>query len=148
VSLGLPSVERKKRVARALGNPIYFGEVYVRPYDANWTAPLPRFAYEMAQFALGVRRGVIIMPPEYLKTTLVSQVIPLFLTVSETVQGKLLRGMLLSEEEDMAKNNLSVIKWHIENNDYIRADFCDEQGRALIYPDPDEATWRDDAIIV
>jgi hypothetical protein len=91
---------------------------------------------------------VIVLPPEFLKTTLVSQVLPLWLTVEHTVMGKLLRGMLLSEEEGMATNNLSVVAWHILNNDYLRADFCDDQGRPLVFPDPEEKTWRDDAIIV
>jgi hypothetical protein len=148
VSLSTPSVEKQKRVARALANPIYFGEVYVRPFDANWTAPLPKFAHEMLRFALSSRRGVIVLPPEYLKTTLVSQVLPLWLTIEHTVMGKLLRGMLLSEEEGMATQNLSVVAWHILHNDYIKADFSDDRGRPLVVPDEEEKTWRDDAIVV
>jgi len=148
VTLGLPGVERRKRVLRALSNPIYFGEVYVRPFDANWVEPLPPFAAEMMRFALRERRGVVILPPEYLKTTLLSQVLPLWLTVNATVRGKLLRGMLLSEEEGMAINNLSVISWHILNNDFLKADFADQSGRPMLVPDPEEKTWKEDAIIV
>jgi hypothetical protein len=148
VTLALPSVERQKRVVRAIANPVYFGEVYVRPYDSNWTAPLPKFADAMLRFCMQSRRGVVILPPEYLKTTLISQVLPLWLTVRHTVRGTLLRGMLLSEEEGMATNNLSVVAWHILNNDYLKADFSDERGRPLIYPDPEEKTWKEDAIIV
>lgn len=148
MTLGTPSVERRKRVLRALANPVYFGEVYVRPYDSNWTAPLPKFAEEMLRFVLSERRGVVILPPEFLKTTLISQVLPLWLTVGATVRGQLLRGMMLSEEEGMATNNLSVVAWHVLHNDYLKADFADERGRPMIYPDPEEKTWRDDSIIV
>ena len=148
MTLSSPGIERRKRVTRALANPIYFGEVYVRPYDSNWTEALPPFAHEMLKFCLRERRGVVVLPPEFLKTTLISQVLPLWLTVNATVRGQLLRGMLLSEEEDMAKNNLSVVSWHILNNDFLKADFSDDRGRPLLYPDADEKTWKDDAIIV
>ena len=63
---------RADRVAKALANPIFFGEMYVRPYDEGWVAALPEFAHEMASFALRVRRGVVILPPEFLKTTILS----------------------------------------------------------------------------
>lgn len=139
---------RAQRVSRALANPVYFGELYVRPFDSNWTAPLPRFAKEMMQFALTTQRGVIILPPEFLKTTLISQVLPLWLTVRARCTGELLRGMLLSEEEGMAINNLSVVSWHILNNEDLQRDFSDLEGRPLIYPDPTENVWREDAIIV
>jgi hypothetical protein len=148
LSLGLPTVERRKRVLRALSNPLYFGEVYVRPFDPNWTSALPRFAGEMLAFALRERRGVVMLPPEFLKTTLLSQVLPLYLTYEATARQRWLRGMLLSEEEGMAVNNLSVVAWHILNNDYLLADFADEKGQPLVYPDPEEKTWRDDSIIV
>lgn len=140
--------ERQQRVARALANPVYFGEVYVRPFDSHWVSALPGFGRRMLQFALSARRGVVILPPEFLKTTLLSQVLPLWLTVRATVMGEMLRGMLLSEEEDMAINNLGVVKWHIQNNDLLATDFADERGRPLVYPDPEEQTWREDAIVV
>lgn len=140
--------ERQKRIARALSNPVFFGEVYVRPFDSHWVEPLPGFGRQMLQFALQARRGVVILPPEFLKTTLISQVLPLWLTVRATVLDELLRGMLMSEEEDMAVNNLGVVKWHIENNDLLRADFSDDRGRPLVYPDPEENVWREDAIVV
>lgn len=148
MTLGTPGQQRQQRIMRALANPIYFGEVYVRPYDSNWTAPLPRFADQMLRFCVSERRGVVILPPEFLKTTLISQVLPLWLTARWTVQGRLLRGLLLSEEEGMAVNNLSVVAWHILHNDYLKADFADERGRPLLYPDPEEKTWKEDAIIV
>lgn len=139
--------DRESRVRLALANPVFFGEYYVRPYDTNWVAPLPTFSHDMLRFALAVRRGVVILPPEFLKTTLLSQVLPLWLTIRWTYEGKLLRGMLLSEEEGMATNNLSVVAWHIENNPLIARDFVDQTGSPLIYPSPDEGVWRDDALI-
>lgn len=139
--------QKRRRREQALGNPLYFGEAYMRPFDENWSADLPDFAGEMLAFALSVKRGVVILPPEFLKTTLLSQLLPLWLTYRSTWLGKLLRGMLLSEEEGMASANLSVLKWHIENNERLNYDFSDEHGRPIVFPDPEEQTWREDAII-
>ena len=58
-----------------------------------------------------------------------------------------LAGMLVSEEKDLAERNLGVIAWHIENNDRLRADLIDTEGRPLLEPDPGEDKWRDDAIV-
>lgn len=138
----------RKRRNEALANPIFFGEWYVRPYDKAWTAPLPPFAKEMLAFALRTRRGVFVLPPEFLKTSLLSQVMPLWLTVRAVVFKQMLRGMLFSEEEGMAQNNLSVVAWHILHNEGLRTDFADGDGKPLLYPDPEEDIWRDDAIIV
>lgn len=140
--------DKTERAVRALGDPIYFGELYVRPYDEMWVSELPEFADDMAHFILSNRRGAVILPPEFLKTTIGSQLIPLWLTYRYTWAGKLLRGMLLSEEEGMAQANLSVISWHIQNNPLLAADFADDRGQPLVVPDEDENTWREDAIIV
>ena len=48
----------------------------------------------------------------------------------------------------MASANLGVVKWHIENNELLAHDFSDAQGRPLVYPDPEEQTWRADAMVV
>jgi hypothetical protein len=120
----------------------------VRPYDPHWIEPLPSFSKEMLRFALRWPRAVIILPPEFLKTTLLSQLLPLWLTFRASVLGQLMRGMLLSEEEDMAIQNLSVVKWHIMNNEDLRADFSDHYKRPLVVPDETEQVWREDAIIV
>lgn len=139
---------RIERVRMALANPVYFAETYVRPYDANWNAPMPAFGQDMLRFIRQAKRGVIMLPPEFMKTTLCSQVYPLWLTVRATVMGQLLRGMLASEEEGLAAANLGVVSWHIENNEYLARDFVDAEGRPLIYPDPTEGVWRSDAITV
>lgn len=140
--------KREVRVTQALANPIVFGEIYFRPFDPNWTTALPSFASEMMAFAVGVKRGVIVLPPEFLKTTLVSQVYAIWLTVRAAAFGKLLRGMLMSEEEGMAKANLQVIKWHIENNERLISDFRDSEDRPLVRPSKSLDVWRDDAIII
>lgn len=144
------STSRERRVAAALGNPAWFGEHYVRPYDEEWTAPLPRVPIEILRFAKSVKRGVIICPPEFLKTTVLSQLYPLWLTYLYAAAGKLalLHGALLSEYQDLARRNLSVVAWHIEHNDRLRADFIDRRGRALVEPDPQEDKWTDDEIVV
>jgi hypothetical protein len=143
-----PPKDRRERVTLALANPVFFGEWYMRPHDQNWSAPLPRFSKEMLAWALSVRRGVCVMPPEFLKTTLLSQLLPLWLTIRATVYGQMLRGMLFSEEEGMAMRNLSVVAWHILHNQMLKEDFADSDGKPLLYPDPTEGVWRDDAIIV
>lgn len=145
-----PTWSRADRVAWAICNPVFFGEYYIAPYDDEWTAKLPRVAQEMLGFAASVRRGVLMMPPEFLKTTTISQLYPLFLTCRYAAAGKLslLHGALLSEAQTLARRNLSVIAWHIEHNDRIRADFVDVRGRPLIEPDPDEDKWTDDELVV
>jgi hypothetical protein len=140
--------ERLDRVKRALANPIVFAEAYVRPYDKSWKSRTPQFAMEMMHHVLMHSRSVVILPAEFMKTTMLSQVLPLWLTVRATVFGEMLRGMLASEEQGLAENNLSVLSWHIENNELLASDFVDAHGNPLVYPDPDEDRWREDAIIV
>jgi hypothetical protein len=141
---------RRRRVSVALGNPAALGEIYVRPRDENWNTHLPRVALEMLAFLVTTTRGVIVCPPEFLKTTMVSQLYPLFLTCRYAAAGKLglLTGMLVSEEQDLAEANLSVLSWHIENNDLLRRDFIDTEGRPLIEPDPAADKWTDSEIVV
>jgi hypothetical protein len=139
---------RIERVKRALANPVFFAETYVRPYDANWNATMPKFAQDMMKYIRRTRRGVIMLPPEFMKTTLCSQVYPLWLTYRAGVMKHLLRGLLVSEEEGLAAGNLGVVAWHIQNNELLARDFVDHAGNALVYPDPEENTWNNYAIIV
>jgi hypothetical protein len=145
-----PTERREKRVAAAFGNPVYFGETYIRPYDDNWAAPLPDVAVELLRFACQARRGVVMTPPEFLKTTTISQVYPLWLTYRYAQAGKLahLHGALMSELQELAERNLSVIAWHIENNPDLARDFVDMHGRPLVEPDPEQDKWTDEEIIV
>lgn len=147
------SDQRDVRVKRALSNPAYFAEVYYAPSDPNWVEIMPPFAIDMLRFAVGTqgwpeRAGVVMLPPEFLKSSLLSQVYPLWLTVRARVMGKLLRGMLLSEEEGMAAGNLSVVAWHILNNERLASDFVDGQGRRLLIPDPDANIWNETALVI
>lgn len=145
-----PRFERARldRVRKGLTNPIYFFEMYLRPFDPNWTSAMPRFAQEMVYNALAHDRHVTVLPPEYGKTTYISQCLPVWLTVANTIDRKIFRGMLLSEEERMAKGNLSVVAWHLIENERIASDFIDERGAPLIRKSASEDVWRDDAIIV
>lgn len=81
-------------------------------------------------------------------TTLLSQVLPLWLTARAVAFGEMLRGLLLSEEEGMAMGNLGFVKWHIDNNEALANDFIDKDGRPLLRKDPTENVWREDAIVV
>lgn len=143
-----PEQARLERVQRALANPVYLAEQYVRPYDPSWVTPTPEFGRAMLAHSLRHKRAIVVMPPEFMKTTLLSQVLPLWLTLTWTVEGKLLRGMLLAEEERMAMGNLNVLKWHLQSNERVLTDFVDRHGNPLVVPDPRENVWRDDAIIV
>lgn len=144
----LERIERVDRVKRALANPVYFAEVYYRPYDPNWTDLMPQFAQDMLRFCRQARRGVVMLPPEFMKTTLVSQIYPLWLTYRSVVLGLQLRGMLASEEEGLAKSNLGVIAWHIENNELLKQDFTDDKGKPIVVPSAEEGVWRSDSLIV
>jgi len=141
---------REKRVALACANPVFFGETYVRPYDDNWNGPLPEVPRQLLAFGMSVRRGVIMTPPEFLKTTTISQLYPLWLTYRYAQAGRLssLFGALMSELQELAERNLSVIAWHIENNPDLRRDFVDIHGRPLVEPDPGQDKWTDEEIIV
>ena len=139
---------RRRRVKRSLANPIFFGEYYLRPYDPNWVSDLPGFAHDMMRFIVGVKRGVVMLPVEMLKTTLGTQLFGLWETVRAAALNRQLRGMLLSEEQGLAAANLAVIAWHIENNEHIRADFTDDGGRPLVRPSQTEEVWREDAIVI
>jgi hypothetical protein len=144
------SERREKRVAISCVNPVFFGETYIRPYDDNWDGPMPAVPRQMLAFAMAVRRGVVMTPPEFLKTTTISQVYPLWLTYRYAQAGKLsmLHGALMSELQELAERNLSVIAWHIENNPDLARDFVDVHGRPLVEPDPDQDKWTDEEIIV
>lgn len=141
---------RLRRVSVAVANPAIFGEIYLRPFDPNWNGPLPEVAKDELRFAMGTQRGVLIMPPEFLKTTMLSQLYPLWLTARYAAAGALdrLSIMLLSEEEGLASANLRVVEWHIENNPLIARDFVDAEGRRLLVPDPDEDKWTDTEFVV
>jgi hypothetical protein len=144
------TMPREKRVAAAVVNPVFFGETYIRPYDDGWTGALPKLPREILAFCTRVRRGVIMTPPECLKTSGVSQVYPLWLTYRYAQAGKLsnLFGALMSELQELAERNLSVVAWHIENNPLLREDFVDVHGRPLVEPDPDQDKWTDEEIVV
>lgn len=145
-----PEERRLKRLRVAIANPVFFGEHYVRPYTEGWDRDLPRLAGAILLFAESVRRGVIWTPPEFLKTSVVSHLYPLWLTYRWAALGKIgaLAGMLASEEQKLAEKNLGVTSWHIEQNELLREDFVDELGRPLVEPDPDEEKWTDSLIIV
>lgn len=140
--------QREVRVTHALANPYLFGEFYFRPYDPNWIAPLPPFANDMLRFMVATRRGVVMLPPEFLKTTL-AQVYALWRTFRSAAGiDPMLRGMLMSEEEGMAKGNLSVVRWHIENNERLLEDFLDPAGFPLVRPSSTIEKWSDESIVI
>lgn len=139
---------RRRRITRGLANPVFFGEYYLRPYDPNWSEPLPEFAHDMLRFMVVTKRGVVQLPVEFMKTTLGSQVFAIWETVRAAVFQRQLRGMLFSEEQGLAAANLGVIAWHIENNEHIAADFTDDAGRPVVRPGEREERWNEEAIVI
>lgn len=146
-----PSAEdrRRRRVTAATASPIAFGQLYVKPFEDNWTGDLPPLTRELLVWLARVRRGVVIMPPEFLKTTAL-HTYALWVTYRAAQRGRLasLTGMFTSEEAKHSERNLQVVSWHIENNDRLANDYVDVGGRPLVLPDPDEDKWTDSEIIV
>lgn len=142
------SKARRERVTQALANPAFFAEVYFRPYDPNWSEQIPQFGIDMLRFMATVNKGVCMLPPEFMKTTL-AQVYALWRTARAATFGQMLRGMLMSEEEDMAKANLAVLRWHIENNERLIGDFWDDKaGLPLLRRNSSIDQWRDDSLLL
>jgi hypothetical protein len=148
-----------QRRRRALANPVYFHLRYIAPFDPNWPKedlgdgtvvpdPMPAFAEDMLRWVLLHVRSLVRLPPEFLKTTLLSQSLPLWLTYRSVLMNTQLRGLLMSEEEGMARANLTVVKWHIEENPELLRDFSDERGHPLVRPSASEVNWKDDSITV
>lgn len=145
-----PNQARQQRVEAAIANPVFFGEYYMRPYDATWreAGPLPQVCHEMLAFAMQVKRGVIMTPPEWLKTTVISHLYPLWRTYEHAALDKPITGMLLSEGAGLASRNLSVVSWHIEYNERLAADFRDAAGAPLVRPSESEEKWTDTEITI
>lgn len=145
---------------RARIDPIYFGERYVKPHDARWTSETRPFQKDMMQHIVsGSRFDPAIVaeypnptdakahshtafrtawiPIEHAKTTWISIVLPLWaLAMDQETQI-----CLIGNRQKDAMKPLGVIKWHIENNQLLRADFPELR--------QDEAQgWSDDRIFV
>ena len=114
----------------------------MRPHDARWNKPTAQFQKDMmehlvkgtrfdpeiiAEFprpedakqhaSIGFR--TLWIPIEHAKTTWISIVFPLWsLVIDQEVMGA-----LIGNRQSDAMKPLGVIKWHIENNQLLRADF-------------------------
>ncbi len=151
---------KSKEAQRARIDPIYFGERYVKPHDARWTSETQQFQIDMVHHILeGSRFDPKILakyprpedakahsetvfktawiPIEHAKTTWISIVLPLWmLAVDQETQG-----YLIGNRQSDAIKPLGVIKWHIERNQLLRAEFPELR--------PDEvAGWSDSRIFV
>lgn len=123
-------------------DPIFFGERYVKPHDARWVKPTAQFQIDMVYHLLAgsrfdpellkqVRRPedakelaetafrTLWVPIEHAKTTWLSVVIPLWILVVDQET----KGALIGNRQEDAMKPLAVIKWHIEHNQLLRADF-------------------------
>lgn len=145
---------------RARIDPIYFGERYVKPHDARWTSETQPFQRDMVHHLLRGSRfdpeilklyprpddakknaetvfKTLWIPIEHAKTTWMSIVIPLWILAidQETM------GTLIGNRQGDAMKSLGPIKWHIENNQLLRAEFPE------LRPDY-VAGWSDQRIFV
>lgn len=145
---------------RARLDPIFFGETYVAPYDARWTSKTAQFQKDMVHHLIEGTRfdpeiireyprpedakdhssigfRTLWIPIEHAKTTWLSIVFPLWsLVVDQEVMGA-----LIGNRQADAMKPLGVIKWHIENNQLLHADFPE------LRPDFN-AGWSDQRIFV
>ena len=153
--------ESKTREAqRARIDPIFFGERYVKPHDARWTSGTQQFQVDMVHHLLKGSRfdpDILIkyprpddakensetqfktlwIPIEHAKTTWMSIVIPLWILALDQEA----MGYLIGNRQSDAVKSLGVIRWHIENNQLLRAEFPE------LRPDY-VAGWSDTRIFV
>lgn len=155
---------RSPEALRALVDPIYFCERYVRPHDVRWTKPTAQFQIDMVYHLLAGSRfdpallrqlledgrpltdaeqmaetafRTALIPIEHGKTTWLSVGVPLWtITVDQEV-----KGALIGNRKEDAQKPLTTIKWHIENNQLLRADFPE------LRPDYRQG-WSDERIYV
>lgn len=145
---------------RARIDPIFFGERYVKPFDARWTKETQPFQRDMVHHLLEGTRfdpeiikeyprpsdakehssigfRTLWIPIEHTKTTWLSIVIPLWtLAVDQETMGA-----LIGNRREDAMKPLGVISWHIENNQLLRSEFPELR--------PDYASgWSDSRIFV
>ncbi len=153
--------ESKSDDARAARlDPIKFGERYVKPHEARWTGDTQQFQRDMVyHFIEGSRFDPEILktvsrprdaielsetafrmawvPVEHAKTTWLSLVLPLWMLALD--QEAMI--CLIGNRQEDAMKPMAVIKWHIENNQLLRADFPE------LRPD-DNAGWSDKRLFV
>jgi len=145
---------------RARLDPIFFGETYVAPYDARWTKKTAQFQMDMVYHLIEGTRfdpeiiaeyprpedakehsdigfRTLWIPIEHAKTTWLSIVFPLWtLVIDQEVMGA-----LIGNRREDAQKPLGVIKWHVENNQLLHADFPE------LRPDMN-AGWSDQRIFI
>jgi predicted phage terminase large subunit-like protein len=151
---------RSPEVRRALVDPIFFGERYVRPHDARWIKQTAQFQKDMVQHLLEGSRfdpeilkqvhrpedardlattayRTLWIPIEHAMTTWLSVVIPLWIICIDQES----KGALIGNRVDDAMKPLAVIKWHVENNQLLRGDFPEVR-------EDRKAGWSDERIFV
>lgn len=147
---------------RARVDPIYFGERYIRPHDARWTQDTKEFQRDMVYHLLRGSRydpehlkeypnpqaqesrdasttafRTAWIPIEHAKTTWLSITLPLWVLA---IDQEAMIALIGNRQKDAMKP-LGVIKWHIEHNQLLRADFPELQ--------PDFTMgWSDERIFV
>jgi len=115
--LNMPENDRAKYLAE--NDCITFGERYVKPYDRKWTSKTAGFHYELIDSILEFDRLQVHLPFEHAKTTWISIVFPLWQIVKNTN----VQILLISSTPKLVQKCLSVISWHLLNNQLLLHDF-------------------------
>lgn len=129
--------KQSERQKYALANPCIFGEQYIKPYIKDWDTVTAKHQYYMLYETLKDNNTIVHVPVEHAKSTWFSLVLPLWFLIND----KNTYGAILSNTSTQACGFLSSIKWHIENNKRIHADF------SYIKPDY-KRKWAEDQIMV
>lgn len=151
---------RSPEARRAVIDPVYFGERYIKPHDARWTKPTAPFQKDMVRHILEGSRfdpeilkqvarpeearelattayRTMWVPIEHAKTTWVSITLPLWILAVDQ-ETKI---CLIGNRAEDAQKSLGPIRWHLENNQLLRADFPE------LRPDY-KAGWSEERIFV
>ena len=131
------SASRSERRQYALSNPTIFGEQYIKPYIRLWNTNTAKHQYYMLYESLTCDNIIIHIPVEHAKSTWFSLVLPLWFLIND----RNTHGAIISNTATQAYGFLSAIKWHIEFNEKLHADFPD------LKPDY-KSKWSESEIMV
>jgi len=115
--LKMPDNERAIYLAE--NDCIYFGERYIKPFDVKWTSKTVLLHYDLIDSILKYDRLQVHVPFEHAKTTWISIVFPLWQIVKDTN----VQILLISSTPKLVQKCLSVISWHLLNNQLLLHDF-------------------------
>jgi hypothetical protein len=115
--VNLPKNDQERLIA--LEDCIFFGEKYIKPYDAKWTSKTAQFHREMINDIFTYKRVQIHVPFEHAKSTWISIVFPLW----QICKNHDVQILLIGSTPKLVLKCLQTITWHIEHNKLLKRDF-------------------------